>query len=147
MRILFLFIFPFSLLAVDLGSVKTIVDQDGDKILILDADAQAKIQANNQIKASNVYDDESNIESFKKNFQEKVLAEDKQYGEYVVVAGDNLGFISQKLYGTARRWKDLQLVNEKVLEKSVLKPGLILKYPVDKKEKDNDGKAHDTEKK
>lgn len=147
MKALLLFFFPFVLWAAELDSVKTIVDQDGDKILILDADAQYKIQSANQIKATNVYDDEGSIENFKKDYQEKVLTDDKQYGEYVVAVGDTLVFISQQIYGTPSRWKDLQLANEKLLENSVLRPGLILKYPIDKKEKDNGRKTRRTKKK
>jgi nucleoid-associated protein YgaU len=50
-------------------------------------------------------------------------------GTYSVVRGDQLLKISQSLYGTTKRWKELKILNKELLKKSnVLKIGMKLKF-------------------
>lgn len=122
-------------------TTKTIVDKDGDNITVLDQEVREMLNSTKNIKASNVYDDEESIESFKSKFEKELLTNKKiEFGEYVVVSGDSLKLISQKIYGTTKRWKELQVINEEKLKDTTIKIGMKLKYIKPIKDNDNDRK-------
>lgn len=120
---------------------KTILDKDGDNITVLDHEVRELLNNTKNIKASNVYDDEESIESFKSKFEKELLTNKKiEFAEYVVVSGDSLKLISQKLYGTSKKWKELQVINEEKLKDTTIKIGMKLKYIKPVKENSDDRK-------
>ena len=120
---------------------KTILDKDGDNITVLDHEVRELLNNTKNIKASNVYDDEESIESFKSKFEKELLTNKKiEFAEYVVASGDSLKLISQKLYGTSKRWKELQVINEEKLKDTTIKIGMKLKYIKPVKENSDDRK-------
>lgn len=138
---IFVLLFTTSLYAADNGPVssKVFVDSDGDKIKILDAELRNKLRSNKEITANHLYDNEAGIEKFKSDLEKNVLTEKKsKYGIYVTVAGDQPDTISQKIYGTPTRWKEIQLLNEMQLDGSAIKVGTKLKYIIDERELKND---------
>jgi hypothetical protein len=51
-----------------------------------------------------------------------------------------LKLISQKIYGTTKRWKEIQVINEEKLKDTTIKIGMKLKYIKDVKESVNERK-------
>ncbi len=122
-------------------ATKVIVDKDGDNITVLDQEVREMLNSTKNIKASNVYDDEESIESFKSKFEKEILTNKKiEFDEYVVVSGDSLKLISQKIYGTTKRWKELQVINEEKLKNTTIKIGMKLKFIKPVKENENERK-------
>jgi len=107
----------------------SIVDKDGDTITVLDQEVRNMLNSTKNLKASNVYDDEDSIEKFKSKFEKDILTNKKiEFGEYIVVSGDSLKVISQKIYGTTKKWKELQVVNEEKLKDTTIKIGMKLRF-------------------
>ena len=52
-------------------------------------------------------------------------------GSYTVDKEVDLLELSQKIYGSINRWAELQVLNEDILQSSVLSPGMKLKYVID----------------
>ncbi len=50
-------------------------------------------------------------------------------GEYVVAAGDSLGIISAKIYGTSKKWQDIAQLNE-IKAPYFIFPGDVVKFKV-----------------
>lgn len=122
-------------------TTKSVVDKDGDIVTILDQEVREMLNSTKNIKASNVYDDEESIETFKTKFEKELLTNKKiEFAEYVVVGGDSLKLISQKIYGTTKRWKEIQVINEEKLKDTTIKIGMKLKYIKDVKESVNERK-------
>ena len=51
-------------------------------------------------------------------------------GRYTIVEGDNLGFISSKLFGTAKKWRFLAEYN-KLADADTIETGDVLLYPLE----------------
>jgi nucleoid-associated protein YgaU len=116
------------------------IDKDGDKITILDVETRQKLKATKEIAPSHVYDSEEDIEKFKSEFEKNVLSDKNlKYGEYIVIKGDSLKVISQKLYGSTTKWKEIQVINESVLKNDIIRTGMKLKYIIYPEATANDG--------
>ena len=115
------------------------VDKSGDTITVLDYVTREKIKNSKSIKATSVFDNEAEIEKYKSDYEKNILADrDLKFGVYVAVAGDTLKIISQKLYGTPKRWSEIQVLNENILQSEVVNAGMKLKYQIEPKEKRNE---------
>ena len=122
----------------------TFLDSEGDTITILDKEARSKLEAAKNIKATSVFDNESEIEKFKAEYEKKILENrNLKYGEYIVTQGDTLNGISQKIYGTTKKWNELQVLNEEKLRNTTIKTGMKLRYIIYEKEKENVGENTD----
>jgi nucleoid-associated protein YgaU len=111
------------------------IDKNGDQINQLDTERRQKIEKL-AIKPNHVYDDEVQIESSKSNVTAQVLQTDKsEFGEYIVGEGDQLKSISQKLYGSTKKWRELLLLNEDKIKNNVIYKGMKLKYKLPQQEK------------
>ncbi|MDO9181273.1 MAG: hypothetical protein Q7U04_02640 [Bacteriovorax sp.] len=135
MKGFFIFFIITSLNAADTKTVvkpKTFTDKDGDVILVLDTEARLKLRSGKEIKATNIYDTEA---APSKPVAPKIL----KYKIYQVLPGENLKTISEKLYGTQDRWKEIQIFNKSDPDGLDIKPGMKLKYIIDEKDLSNDG--------
>jgi len=138
MKHLVLIIFTISLACLPLVNAienEVYVDGDGDNITVLDTALRAQIKKNKELNVSTLYDSGEDLEKFKKKYTSTVLPDGKDnIGIYKVQKGDQLKRISQKLYGTQKRWQEIQYLNEEMLAGKGLRPGMKLKYFFDKKE-------------
>jgi nucleoid-associated protein YgaU len=115
------------------------IDPSGDSISVLDYEQRINVAKAQKLKASHVYDDVNVIEKYKKEVESNALEKKQvQYGEYVVVSGDQFKKISKKIYGSTNRWKEILLLNETNLTSDKLPIGTKLKYIIDEKEISND---------
>jgi hypothetical protein len=80
------------------------------------------------INASTIYDDQNKIQNFDKNLKLEITTAKKNYNFYTVVEGDTLESISFKLFSTNDRWSELLELNENLIFKQGLAPGVVLKY-------------------
>lgn len=111
------------------------VDEDGNSVTVLDTALRAKIKKNKELNVSTLYDSVEDLEKFKNKYTSTVLSDNKEkIGFYKVQKGDQLKRISQKIYGTQKRWQEIQYLNEEMLAGKGLRPGMKLKYFLDKKE-------------
>jgi nucleoid-associated protein YgaU len=115
------------------------IDNSGDKVSVLDFEQRNSIVKAQKLKPSHVYDDVTVLEKYKKEVEKTVLEKKEvKYGEYTVSAGDQFKKISQKIYGTTSRWKEILLLNEANLTSDKLPIGTKLKYIIDDKDISND---------
>ncbi len=104
------------------------VDSDHDRIVILDKTIQNRLKTVPDINASTIYDDQNKIQNFDKNLKLEITTAKKNYNFYTVVEGDTLESISFKLFSTNDRWSELLELNENLIFKQGLAPGVVLKY-------------------
>lgn len=56
------------------------------------------------------------------------MVKTENFSTYATEEGDTLQKISQKIYGTTKRWKEIQLLNEDQLPNENIKKGMKLRY-------------------
>lgn len=102
-----------------------IKDDENDEVIVLDQKLRKQIKTTTDQKATNVYDNEKSTQVLK-----EVVVTEVSKGipkiTYTVVGGDTLQIISQKLYGTTKRWKEIFLLNEDKLSGESIKVGMKL---------------------
>lgn len=100
-------------------------DDENDEVIVLDQKLRKQIKTTTDQKATNVYDNEKSTQVLK-----EVVVTEVSKGipkiTYTVVGGDTLQIISQKLYGTTKRWKEIFLLNEDKLSGENIKVGMKL---------------------
>lgn len=100
-------------------------DDENDEVIVLDQKLRKQIKTTTDQKATNVYDNEKSTQVLK-----EVVVTEVSKGipkiTYTVVGGDTLQIISQKLYGTTKRWKEIFLLNEDKLSGESIKVGMKL---------------------
>lgn len=102
-----------------------IKDDENDEVIVLDQKLRKQIKTTTDQKATNVYDNEKSTQLLKEVVVTEV-AKGTPKITYTVVRGDTLQIISQKLYGTTRRWKEIFLLNEDKLSGESIKVGMKL---------------------
>lgn len=100
-------------------------DDENDEVIVLDQKLRKQIKTTTDQKATNVYDNEKSTQVLK-----EVVVTEVSKGipkiTYTVVGGDTLQIISQKLYGTTKRWKEIFLLNEDKLSGENIQVGMKL---------------------
>lgn len=107
-------------------------DKQGDTVTVLDYELRKKLNVTKEFKPSLVYDSAQEIQKAKAEMERSVLTNKQlNLGSYTVDKEVDLRELSQKLYGSINRWAELQVLNEDILQSSVLSPGMKLKYVID----------------
>lgn len=100
-------------------------DEENDEVIVLDQKLRKQIKTTTDQKATNVYDNEKSTQVLKEVVVTEV-AKGIPKITYTVERGDTLQIISQKLYGTTKRWKEIFLLNEDKLSGESIKVGMKL---------------------
>jgi hypothetical protein len=141
MKTLIIFLFSLTLSSPEVWAQKAktpakpknvYVDKQGDTVTVLDYELRKKLNVTKEFKPSLVYDSAQEIQKAKAEMERSVLTNKQlNLGNYTVEKEVDLRELSQKLYGTINRWAELQVLNEDILQSSVLSPGMKLKYIID----------------
>ncbi len=107
-------------------------DNDGDSVTVIDYELRKKLNYTKDVKPTLVYDNAKEIEKARVQMESNILTNKAQVIQtYTVDKETDLRDLSKKLYGTPKRWAELQVLNEEILKSSTLSPGMKLKYIVD----------------
>jgi len=108
------------------------VDKDGDTVTVLDYELRKKLNYTKDVKPTLVYDNAKEIEKARAQMESNILTNKKRVIQtYTVEKETDLRDLSKKLYGTPKRWAELQVLNEDFLKSSTLSPGMKIKYIVE----------------
>lgn len=102
-------------------------DEDNDEVLVLDGRIRQKLQDTQKTKATTIYDNEK-VSDVVQNLVEEKVVKTEEFLVYTAEEGDTLQKISQKIYGTTKRWKEIQLLNEEQLPNENIKKGMKLRF-------------------
>lgn len=102
-------------------------DEDNDEVMVLDGRIRQKLQETQKTKATTIYDNEKASDVVQNLVEEKVV-KTEEFSYYTAEEGDTLQKISQKIYGTTKRWKEIQLLNEEKLPNENIKKGMKLRF-------------------
>lgn len=102
-------------------------DEEGDDIIELENKVYKRIEEIATIKGPTLYDKHKMDPILRNKITEELQNSDVELVDYVIVQGDSLQLIAQKLYNSKARWKEIYLLNKEFLTKNKLKVGLILK--------------------
>lgn len=106
---------------------KWVKDDDNDEVMILDGLVRSKMKDSQKLKATTIYDNE-NVSGAVSGMVAEKFTRDEELLEYRAQDGDTLQKISEKIYGTTKRWKEIYLLNEDRLPSEVVKKGMLIKY-------------------
>lgn len=105
------------------------IDQDGDKIIVLDYKTRRSLQAVSSYKK----EDLSKAKMYPKTFYKETVPENLDepkavFKKYTIKEGDTWESISVKIYDTEDQWAQLKLWNEELQKDPKLPEGAELKY-------------------
>lgn len=105
------------------------IDQDGDKVIVLDYKTRKSLQAVASYKKENLSNAKMVPKSFyKESVPDKIDGPKPVFKTYTIEEGDTWESVSNKIYETEDQWAQLKLWNEELQRDSKLPAGAEMKY-------------------
>ena len=105
------------------------LDQDGDKVIVLDYKTRRSLQAVSSYKKEDL--DKTKVfpkTFYKETVPEKIDVPKATFKVYKIEAGDTWQSVSLKLYDTEDQWAQLKIWNEDLQRNPILPAGAKMKY-------------------
>lgn len=141
------FLILFALLTIELGSAQEaapkkpvalkldsqkrayFIDQDGDKVIVLDYKTRRSLQAVSSYKKEDLSKTKMYPKTFYKETVPDKFDEPKAvFKKYTIEEGDTWESVSEKIYDTPDQWAQLKLWNEELQRDPKLPEGAEIKY-------------------
>jgi hypothetical protein len=105
------------------------IDQDGDKVIVLDYKTRRSLQAVSSYKKENL----DKTKMYPKTFYKESVPDSfdrpkSQFKTYSIEEGDTWESVSMKIYDTEDQWAQLKLWNEELQKDPKLPAGAEMKY-------------------
>ena len=105
------------------------IDQDGDKVIVLDYKTRRSLQAVSSYKKDDLSNTKMSPKGFyKETIPDKVEGPKIEFKTYTIEEGDTWESVSAKIYDTEDQWAQLKLWNEDLQKDPKLPIGEEIKY-------------------